>query len=285
MNSRQKPGKASVILKDAEQIELIRQSALLVSRTLGEVAKLCKPGVTTAYLDKIAEEFIRDNGGEPGFKGLYGCPSTLLTSVNEQVVHGLPGNNPLREGDIVSVDCGVKMNGYYGDHAYTIPIGEISPEKQRLLDITKEALYLGIREAYHGNRMGTLSYTIQRYCEKNGYSVVRDLIGHGLGASMHEGPEVPNFGNKGIGCKIENGMVIAIEPMVNMGRKEVVTLSDKWTIVTRDRKPSAHFEHDVAVVNGKPVILSTFDYVEDVLGIPRSTATMGGLLAPKPAVA
>jgi methionyl aminopeptidase len=280
MSSRNKPGSAPIVLKTPEQIELIRQSALLVSRTLGEVAKLCKPGVSTGYLDKIAEEFIRDNGGEPGFKGLYDCPSTLLTSVNEQVVHGLPGNYILQEGDIISVDCGVKMNGYYGDHAYTLPVGPISPEKQRLLDITKEALYLGIREAYVGNRMGTLSYTIQRYCEKNGYSVVRELIGHGLGTNLHEGPEVPNFGSKGIGVRIEEGMTLAIEPMVNMGRKEIVTLSDKWTIVTRDRKPSAHFEHDIAVVDGKPVILSTFDYVEDVLGIPRSTANMGGVLAP-----
>jgi methionyl aminopeptidase len=265
--------------KTWDEIELMRESALLVSRTLGEVARMLQPGTTTQQLDEMAEQFIRDNGGEPGFKGLYGCPSTLLCSVNDAVVHGLPTSRPLREGDVVSVDCGVKMNGWYGDHAYTFVVGEPTPAVKRLIDVTIEALYLGIHQARVGNRIGDISYAIQRYCEKNGYGVVRDLVGHGLGQHMHEEPEVPNFGKKGIGKQIENGMVLAIEPMINMGRKEVVQLNDNWTIATKDGKPSAHFEHDVAVWNGEPHILSTFDYVEDALGIPRTTqAMMAGAL-------
>lgn len=263
-----------LVYKTAEEIELIRESAQLVSRTLAEVAKRIAPGVTTLSLDTMAETFIRDNGGEPGFKGLYGCPSTLLTSVNEAVVHGIPTDQPLDEGDIVAVDCGVYMNGFYGDHAYTFAVGEISEEKQRLLDATKESLYLGIKACRNGNRIGDVGSTIQRYIEAQGYSVVRDLVGHGLGRKLHEKPEVPNFGRPGKGKLLKNGLTLAVEPMVNMGKKEVMTLKDGWTIVTRDGKPSAHFEHNIAILEGGPVILSTFDYVEDVLGIPRTTAAM-----------
>lgn len=256
--------------KSKEEIELIRESALLVSKTLGMVAREIKPGAIPQKLDELAEEFIRDNGGVPGFKGLYGCPSTLLTSVNEAVVHGLPTDKPLEEGDIISVDCGVKMNGYYGDHAYTFPVGEISDEVKKLLEVTERSLYLGIEQMREGNRMGDVSYAIQSYTESFGYGVVRELVGHGLGRKMHEDPEVPNYGKRGKGKKLQEGLVLAIEPMINMGTHRVVQLSDGWTIVTADKKPSAHFEHNVAIVNGKPEILSTFDYVEQALGIVKS---------------
>lgn len=256
--------------KSKEEIELIRKSALLVSKTLGMVAKEIKPGAIPQKLDELAEEFIRDNGGVPGFKGLYGCPSTLLTSVNEAVVHGLPTEKPLEEGDIISVDCGVFMNGYYGDHAYTFPVGEISSEVKKLLEVTERSLYLGIEEMREGNRMGDVSFAIQSYTESFGYGVVRELVGHGLGKKMHEDPEVPNYGKRGQGKKLQEGLVLAIEPMINMGTHKVVQLSDGWTIVTADRKPSAHFEHNVAIVDGKPEILSTFDYVEEALGIKKT---------------
>jgi len=256
-----------VVLKTREEIEIMRQSALMVSKTLGMIAKEIKPGITTNKLDQLAEQFIRDNKAIPGFKGLYGCPSTLLTSVNEQVVHGLPNERPLQDGDIVSVDCGVLMNGYYGDHAYTFSIGEISDEIQLLLDRTKNSLYIGINEFRSGKRMGDLSNAIQRYTESFGYGVVRELVGHGLGKKMHEAPEVPNYGKRGQGKAFANGMTIAIEPMINMGTKNVKQLKDGWTIVTRDGKPSAHFEHNVALIDGKPEILSTFDYVYEALGI------------------
>ena len=251
--------------KSAEEIELIRESALVVSRTLGMLAQEIGPGVTPLYLDRRAEEFIRDQGAVPGFLGLYDCPSTLLTSVNEQVVHGLPNKRPLQEGDIVSIDCGAKKNGYYGDHAYTFAIGDIAPDTQRLLDVTLECLYLGIEQARVGKRLGDVGYAIQQHAEKNGYGVVRELVGHGLGKHMHESPEVANYGKRGKGAKLKNGLVIAIEPMINMGSRRIKQLSDGWTIVTSDRKPSAHFEHDVAIVNGKPEILSTFRYVEEAL--------------------
>ncbi len=251
--------------KSAEEIELIRESALVVSRTLGMLAEEVGPGVTPLYLDQRAEEFIRDQGAVPGFLGLYDCPSTLLTSVNEQVVHGLPNKRPLQEGDIISIDCGAKKNGYYGDHAYTFAIGEIAPETQRLLDVTLECLYLGIEQARVGKRLGDVGYAIQQHAEKNGYGVVRELVGHGLGKHMHESPEVANYGKRGKGAKLKNGLVIAIEPMINMGSRRIKQLSDGWTIVTSDRKPSAHFEHDVAIVNGEPEILSTFRYVDEAL--------------------
>ena len=251
--------------KSREEIEIMRESALLVSKTLGMLASEIKPGVTLLYLDGLAETFIRDHGGEPGFLGLYDFPNTLCMSLNEQVVHGIPSDHALQEGDIISIDCGVKMNGYYGDHAYTFPVGEVSEDIKRLLKVTKESLYLGIEQCRVGNRIGDISSTIQEYCEGNGYGVVRELVGHGLGKSMHEKPEVPNYGRKGSGKRIKEGLVIAIEPMINMGTRRVQQLSDGWTIVTADRQPSAHFEHDVAVVDGVPDILSTFQYIEEAL--------------------
>ncbi len=251
--------------KTTDEIELVRQSALLVSKTLGMLAAEVKPGVTPLHLDKLAETFIRDHGGVPGFLGLYDFPNTLCTSVNEQVVHGIPDNRPLQEGDIISIDCGVLMNEFYGDHAYTFAVGEVSPEVQQLLKVTKESLYLGIEQAREGNRIGDISYTIQQYTESFGYGVVRELVGHGLGRSMHEKPEVPNYGRKGSGKRIREGLVIAIEPMINLGTRKVRQLRDGWTIVTADNKPSAHFEHNVAIVNGQPEILSTFEYIEAVL--------------------
>ena len=256
-----------IIPKTSEEIELMRQSALLVSKTLGMIATEIKEGVTTLELDKKAEQFIRDNGGIPGFLGLYGCPSTLLTSVNEQVVHGLPTNRPIEDGDVVSVDCGVLMNEFYGDHAYTFEIGNVAPETKKLLQVTKESLYIGIREFKAGNRVEDVGNAIQKYTESFGYGVVRELVGHGLGKKMHEGPEMPNYGKRGRGKLFVEGMVVAIEPMINMGTKNIKTLKDNWTIVTADKKPSAHFEHNVALVNGKPELLSTFQYIYDVLGI------------------
>lgn len=256
-----------IVIKTPEEIELMRQSALLVSKTLGMLATELKPGVTTLALDKMAETYIRDHGAEPGFLGLYGCPSSILTSVNDQIVHGLPTDRPLEEGDIVSVDCGTVMNGFYGDHAYTFEIGEVAPEVKKLLQVTKESLYVGIREFRIGNRVEDVGSAIQRYCEAEGYTVVRELVGHGLGRKMHESPEMPNYGKRGRGKKFVEGMTVAIEPMINLGTRNIKQLNDGWTIVTRDGKPSAHFEHDVALVNGKPELLSTFQYIYEALGI------------------
>ena len=256
--------KTAVHLGD-EDIAVLRESSLLVGRTLAEVAGKIGPGVTTGELDRMAEEFIRDNGAVPGFKGLYGCPSTLLISVNEQVVHGLPGDRVLREGDVASVDCGVLMNGFYGDSAYTFAIGEVADEVKRLLTVTRECLDRGIAAAIEGNRTGDIGAAVQQHAEENGYGVVRELVGHGLGRKLHEAPEVPNYGRRGHGVKLRSGMVLAIEPMINMGTKEVKQLGDGWTIVTRDGKPSAHYEHNVAVRAGKAEVLSTFSYIEDVL--------------------
>jgi methionyl aminopeptidase len=210
----------------------------------------------------MAEEYIRDHKAIPGFKGLYDFPSTLCTSVNEEVVHGIPNGKPLQDGDIISIDCGVMKNGFYGDHAYTFAVGEIKDDVKKLLEVTKESLYIGISNAQSGRRIGDISYSIQRHTEGQGYGVVRELVGHGLGKALHESPEVPNFGKRGKGPMIKNGLVIAIEPMINLGTRKVKQLSDGWTIVTEDGKPSAHFEHDVAIINGKPEILSTFDYIE-----------------------
>lgn len=256
-----------IITKTPEEIELMRQSALIVSKTLGMLATEVKPGVSTKHLDKLAETFIRDHGAKPGFLGLYGCPSTLLTSVNEAVVHGLPTDKPLEEGDIVSIDCGALMNDFYGDHAYTFEIGEVSPETKKLLQVTKESLYIGISAFKNGNRVGDVGHAIQSYCEGHGYGVVRELVGHGLGKKMHEDPEMPNYGKRGRGKKFIEGMVVALEPMINMGTHRIRQLKDGWTIVTRDGKPSAHFEHNVALINGKPELLSTFKYVYEALGI------------------
>ena len=256
-----------IIVKTAEEIELMRQSALLVSKTLGMLAKEVKEGITTNSLDGLAEKFIRDHGAIPGFKGLYDCPSTLLCSVNEAVVHGLPNDVPLKDGDIVSIDCGALMNEFYGDHAYTFEIGEVNAETKKLIEVTKQSLYVGIREFKINNRVGDVGYAIQKFCEDHGYGVVRELVGHGLGRKMHEDPEMPNYGKRGRGKKFINGMVVAIEPMINGGTHKVKQLKDGWTIVTLDDKPSVHFEHDVALIDGKPEILSTFGYVHEALGI------------------
>lgn len=257
-----------IIYKSREEIELMRISAQIVSKTLGVIAAMIKPGITPLELDKRAEEHIRDLGAVPGFKGYSGYPFTLCTSVNEQVVHGMPDKRPLQDGDIISVDCGAKINDFYGDHAYTFLVGEVEESVKQLVEVTRESLYLGIEQARAGNRIGDISHAIQSYTEGFGYGVVRELVGHGLGRSMHEKPEVPNFGKRGQGPQIREGLVIAIEPMINMGSRGVRQLKDGWTIVTSDGKPSAHFEHDVAIVDGKPEILSTFKFVEEALGIP-----------------
>lgn len=258
--------KKMIIYKTPEEIEIMRQAAQVVSRTLGLVAKHLQPGVTGKELDRLAEDYIRSQDAIPGFLGLYGCPSTLLISINEQVVHGLPTDRKIKEGDIVSVDCGAVYKGYYGDHAYTFAIGEIAPETQKLLDVTQECLRIGIDQTVAGNRIEDIGFHIQQHAEKHGFGVVRDLVGHGLGKTLHEEPQVPNYGRRGRGKKIQDGLTIAIEPMINMGTEKVVQLEDNWTIVTADGQPSAHFEHDVAVVDGKPVILSTFDYIYEALG-------------------
>ena len=254
-------------IKSAEEIELMRQSALVVSKTLGMLASEIKEGVTTNHLDTLAEDYIRSLGALPGFKGLYNCPSTLLCSVNEAVVHGLPTDIPLKNGDIVSIDCGSLMNGFYGDHAYTFEIGEIAEKTKKLIQVTKESLYVGIDKFRLGNRVGDVGFAIQKYCESHGYGVVRELVGHGLGREMHEDPQMPNYGKRGRGKKFVNGMVVAIEPMINMGTHKVKQLKDGWTVVTRDGLPSVHFEHDIALNDGKPEILSTFKYVHEALGI------------------
>ena len=254
-------------IKTLEQLEMMRDAAQVVSRTLGLMAKEVKPGVTTKYLDKIAEEYIRSQGALPGFLGLYGFPNTLCLSPNAQVVHGIPNDRPLEEGDIISIDCGSIKHGFYGDHAYTFEVGEVSPEVKKLLQVTKESLYVGIRQFRRGNRVGDVGYAIQKYCEAHGYGVVRELVGHGVGRKMHEDPEMPNYGKRGDGKKFKDGMVVAIEPMINMGTHRTKHLKDGWTILTADGKPSAHFEHDVALVDGKPRLLSTFKYVYEALGI------------------
>ena len=264
---------SKIIIKSRNEIELIRESAIIVSKTLGMLASEITPGITTIELDKLAEVFIRDNGAEPGFLGLYDFPNTLCVSPNSQVVHGVPNNTPLKEGDIISIDCGALKNGYYGDHAYTFPVGEINPEVKNLLEITKESLYKGIAEFKTGNRVGDISHAIQYYCESMGYGVVRELVGHGLGKIMHEPPEIPNYGRKGQGKKFENGTVLAIEPMINMGTHKIKQLNDGWTILTKDNKPSAHFEHNIALIDGKPNLLSTFKYIELALGIECNQET------------
>jgi len=252
-------------IRTAEEIELLRASNLLVSKTLAEVAKLIEPGISTEKLDKVAEEYIRDNGAKPGFLGYHGYPKTLCTSVNCQVVHGIPSAYVLQEGDIISIDCGVLKQRYYGDSAYTFAVGEISEEKKQLLKVTLESLYKGIEVAIEGNRVGDIGFEIQQYCESFNYSVVRELVGHGLGTQMHEAPEVPNYGKRGKGTKLQAGMVICIEPMINIGRKEVVQEADGWTIRTNDKKPSAHFEHAIVVQKGKADILSTFNYIKEIV--------------------
>ena len=253
-----------VFLKTEDEIELIKQSAQVLGKAHAEVAKLIKPGVKTSALDNRAYEYIRDNGGVPSFKGYNGFKYTLCVSVNENVVHGMPGDYILKEGDIVSVDCGVLLNGFHSDSAYTFPVGQVTDEVAKLLKETKESLYLGINEAVAGNRTGDIGFAIQSYVEERGYSVVRELVGHGIGKSLHEAPEVPNYGKRGKGYKLQEGLVLAIEPMVNMGKKQVVQEKDGWTIRTADRLPSAHFEHTVVVRKGKAEILTTFEFIENI---------------------
>ncbi len=255
-----------IYLKTDEEIELMRESNLLLGQTLGELAKWVAPGISTLKLDSIAEEYIRDNGGIPSCLGYSGYPNSICASVNEQVVHGIPSGYVLKDGDIISIDLCVLKNGFHGDSTYTFCVGEVSYDVRRLLKTTKEALYLGIEQAVDGKRVGDISNAIQSYCEKKGYSVVREMCGHGIGKHMHEEPEVPNYGRRGCGPILRSGMVIAIEPMINMGSRNIVIERDGWTARTRDRKPSAHYELSVAVREGKADILSTFKYVEEVLG-------------------
>jgi methionyl aminopeptidase len=254
-----------VHIKTDEEVELLRESSLLVGKTLAAVAERVKPGVTTLQLDAVAEEFIRDHGAEPGFKGYGGFPNSLCTSVNEAVVHGIPNDKSLVDGDIVSVDCGVLKNEFYGDSAYTFAVGEIPLEVQQLLEVTKECLQKAIEQAVIGKRIGDIGFACQQHAEQSGYGVVRELVGHGLGRSLHEAPEVPNYGRRGNGPRLMDGMVLAIEPMINLGRKEVFHEEDGWTIVTADRKVSAHFEHDIVVRKDQADVLSSFDEIEKVL--------------------
>ncbi|WP_375583833.1 type I methionyl aminopeptidase [Cyclobacterium xiamenense] len=249
--------------KSEEEIEIIKQSAQILGKAHGEVAKYVKEGVKTAFLDKIAEEFIRDNGGVPSFKGYNGFPSSLCISVNEVVVHGFPGQYQLKDGDIISIDCGVFHQGFHSDSAYTYPVGEVSPKVNALLKATEESLYLGIENAVFGKRVGDIGHAIQKFVEAKGYTVVRELVGHGLGRQLHEAPEVPNWGKRGSGAKLQRGMVIAIEPMVNMGTRNVVQERDGWTIRTADRRPSAHFEHTVAIFEDRTEVLTTHRYIEE----------------------
>ncbi len=252
-------------LKTTEDINRLRRSSLLVGMTLAEVARHIKPGIQTIELDRIAEEYILSNGGIPAFKGYGGFPATLCISVNDEVVHGFPSKRVLKDGDIVSVDCGAVVDGFYGDSAYTVGVGEVSIDVQNLLTRTKESLYLGIEKAVAGNRLGDIGYAIQTYVESFGYGVVRDLVGHGIGKQMHEKPEVPNYGRRGTGMMLQEGMVICIEPMINLGKKAVVQEADGWTIRTRDGMPSAHFEHEIAIGKDKADILSSFEEIEKVL--------------------
>src|ERR1700748_1913168 len=251
--------------KSVEEIELIRESSLLVSKTLGEIEKVITPGIKTIELNKLAETFIRDNGVVPAFLNYHGFPYSLCISLNDQVVHGFPGQHVLVEGDVVSVDCGVILNKYYGDSAFTFAIGEVSEQTKTLMRVTRECLDLGVEKAVVGMRIGDIGFAVQEHAERNGFGVVRELVGHGVGTHLHEKPEVPNYGRRGAGPKLKEGMVIAIEPMINAGKAGVKFWDDGWTVSTVDGKPSAHYEHTVAVHKGKADILSTFSYVDNVL--------------------
>ena len=263
----------AIYLKTEEEISLMRAANRLVGSTLGELAKIIKPGISTGELNRVAEEYIRDNGAEPTFLGFPNpngpaFPASICCSVNECVVHGIPSDDIiLKDGDIVSVDCGTLLNGYNGDSAYTFPVGEISEEVRQLLRTTKESLYLGIEKAVHGGHVGDIGATVQDYCEARGYGVVRELCGHGIGRSMHEDPQVPNYGKHGNGAKLKAGMCIAIEPMITMGGRAVWMMPDKWSICTRDGKPAAHYEHTIAIYKGKAEILSSFEEVEEIIKI------------------
>lgn len=260
-----------IYLKTEDEIELLRQANLLVGKTLGEIARMIKPGITTLQIDQLADTYIRDYHAIPTFKGVpspYGgpFPASVCTSVNEQVVHGIPTDTPLKDGDIVSVDCGTLLNGFNGDSCYTFCVGEVKTAVKELLKTTKESLYLGIEAAIVGHRLGDIGYAVQTHCESHGYGVVRELAGHGIGHEMHEDPLVPNYGHRGNGMVLKNGLCIAIEPMITMGSREIAVLDDGWTIITRDRKPAAHFEHTIAIHHGKADIMSSFEEVEKVEG-------------------
>lgn len=254
-----------MIVKTFEEIELLRESSLLVGKTLAEVAKILKPGVKTIELDRVAETFIRDNGAKPGFKGYGDFPATLCISINEQVVHGIPGEREVKDGDVVSIDCGTYLNGFYGDYAYSFGVGELDDKIQKLLEVTKQSLYLGAKNAIVGKRIGDIGNAIQSYVESFGFSVVRDLVGHGIGRDLHEKPEVFNYGRKGTGKKLVENLVLCIEPMINLGVKEVNMSQDGWTISTADKQPSAHFEHTIVVKQGNPEFLSTYKFIEEVI--------------------
>jgi len=254
-----------ISIKTAEEIEKLRSSNILVSKTLAEVAGYVRPGITTNNLDRVAEEYIRDNNGIPGFLGYRGYPKTLCTSVNSQIVHGIPSDYVLQEGDIVSVDCGVILNGYYGDSAYSFPVGDIGEGIKKLLEVTKQSLFRGIEKVVPGGRIGDIGFAVQSFCENAGYSVVRELVGHGIGKKLHEEPEVPNYGKRGTGVKLQKGMVFCIEPMINMGKRQIFQENDGWTIRTADNSPSAHYELAVAVDDGRADILSSFSYIEEIL--------------------
>ena len=254
-----------IVIKTDEEVAILRENNLLVSRTLAEIGKLIRPGVTTRKLDQVAEEFILDHGAIPGFKGYNGFPNTLCTSVNGQVVHGIPSEYALKEGDILSVDCGVIKDGFYGDSAFTFAVGEIEDQVKKLLKVTRDCLEIGVRQVRPGNRIGDIGYAIQQHAETNGFSVVRELVGHGLGRKLHEAPEVPNYGRRGRGPKLKKGMVICIEPMINLGERNVFQRSDGWTIQTVDDKPSAHFEYAVAVEDDGASVLTTFRYIDEII--------------------
>lgn len=259
-----------IFLKTERDLEAMRRAAALVGQAHAEVARLIRPGVTTRELDRVAEQVLRDHGGRPAFKGyafpgVPPFPGTLCLSVNDVVVHGMPSDEALQEGDVISVDCGVELNGYFGDYAYTYMVGEVSEKKQRLLEATKQALHEGINRAIAGNRVGDIGHAVQTYCERRGFGVVRDLVGHGIGRKMHEDPQIPNYGRRGAGKKLKDGLTICIEPMITGGTAEVTVDSDGWTIRTADREPAAHFEHMVVVRRGEPEVLSSFEPIESAL--------------------
>lgn len=258
-----------IYLKTDEEIELLRKANLLVSGTLAEIAKIVRPGITTLEMDALAEQYIRDNGAVPTFKGFPNpngpaFPASICTSVNDVVVHGIPDSVPLKEGDIVSVDCGTYVDGFCGDSCYTFCVGEVAPEVKTLLEVTKRSLYLAIEQSNAGNRLGDIGFAVQSYCERNGYGVVREFVGHGIGHEMHEDPQVPNYGSRGTGKQLKNGLCIAIEPMITMGSNKLRMLPDRWGVVTSDGKPAAHFEHTIAIHNGKADIMSSFEEIEKI---------------------
>ena len=258
--------KIKIQYKTQEQIELLRKSNIFVGKTHAEIAKIIKPGIKTIELDKLAKEYILDNKGIPSFLNYNGFPNTLCISINDVVVHGIPSEYEIQEGDLVSIDCGIELNGYHGDSAFSYAIGKISPEKWKLMKVTKESLFLGIEQAVNGSRIGSIGNAIEQHAKKNGFSIVRNLTGHGVGQNLHEKPEVPNYGKRGRGKRINKGLTIAIEPMINMGVRDVnIDPKDEWTVRTNDGKPSAHYEHSIAVMNGKADILSTFEFIEKAI--------------------